>query len=81
MHGMDRLSESFDSVPHSWIITSLELIGINGKVITHTKKTLSYWKTSKRLYTEEKVIKQKIEKYSVKYSKNTQYHHCYFALA
>ena len=29
--------KAFDRVPHSWIIKSLELIGINNKVISFTK--------------------------------------------
>jgi hypothetical protein len=32
----------FDRVPHSWIIKSLELIGINNKVISYTKKVMAY---------------------------------------
>ena len=27
-----------DSVPHSWIIKSVELIGINNKMVSFTKK-------------------------------------------
>jgi hypothetical protein len=37
--------KTFDRVPHSWIIKSLELIGINNKVILFTKKVMTYWKT------------------------------------
>jgi hypothetical protein len=33
----------FDRVPHSWIIKSLELTGINTKIISFTKKTMTYW--------------------------------------
>jgi len=36
---------AFDRVPHSWILKSLDLIGINYKVITLTKKVMSYWRT------------------------------------
>jgi Reverse transcriptase (RNA-dependent DNA polymerase). len=43
----------FDSVPHSWVIKSLELVGTNNKIIYFTKKTTSYWKTNMRLHTEE----------------------------
>jgi len=32
--------KGFDRVPHSWIVKSLELIGINNKVILFTKKVL-----------------------------------------
>ena len=56
MHGIDRLSESFYSVPHIWIIKSLELIGINNKIKAFTKKAMSYWKTNMHLHTEGKII-------------------------
>jgi len=32
----------FDKVPHSWIMKSPELIGINNKVIAFTKKAMTY---------------------------------------
>jgi len=48
--------KAFDKVPQSWIIKSLELIGINNKVITFTKKVTSYWRTRMRLHTENKLI-------------------------
>ena len=44
-----------DKVPHSWIIKSLELLGINDKVIAFTKKVMPNWKTHKRLHTENMV--------------------------
>ena len=37
--------KAFVRVPHRWIIKSLELIGINNKVISFTKKVMIYWKT------------------------------------
>ena len=43
--------EAFDSVPHIWIIKSLQLIGINNKIISFTKKAMSYWKTSTHVCT------------------------------
>jgi len=48
--------KAFDRVPHSWIIKSLELTGINNKVISFTKKIMSYWRTRMRLHTENKLI-------------------------
>jgi len=48
--------KAFNRVPHSCIIKSLELIGINNKVILLTKKVMSYWRTSMRLHTENKLI-------------------------
>jgi hypothetical protein len=47
--------KAFDRVPHSWIIKSLELIGINNKVITFTKKAMTYWRTRMRLHTENEL--------------------------
>jgi len=46
----------FDSVPHSWIIKSLELIGNNNKVISFIKKVMSYWRTRMRLHAENKLM-------------------------
>jgi hypothetical protein len=43
-------------VPHSWIIKSLELIGINNKVIAFTKKAMTYWRTCMRLHAEHELI-------------------------
>ena len=48
--------KAFDRVPHSWIIKSLELIGINNKVILFTKKVMTYWKTRMCLHAEYKLI-------------------------
>ena len=48
--------KAFGRVPHSWIIKSLELIGIYNKVITFTKKVMSYWRTRMRLHAENKLI-------------------------
>ena len=53
--GWTDYQQSFDSVPHSWIIKSLELIGINNKILSFTKKAMSYWKTSMCLHTEGKI--------------------------
>jgi hypothetical protein len=46
----------FDRVPHSWIIKSLELIGVNNKVIAFTKKAMTYWKTRMCLHAENELI-------------------------
>jgi hypothetical protein len=37
--------KEFYRVPHSWIIKSLELIGINDKVISFMKKVMPHWRT------------------------------------
>jgi hypothetical protein len=43
-------------VPHSWIIKSLELIGINNKVIAFTTKAMTYWRTRMHLHAENELI-------------------------
>ena len=43
-------------MPHSWIIKSLELTGINNKVISFTRKVMSYWRTRMHIHTENKLI-------------------------
>jgi len=48
--------KAFNRVPHSWIIKSLELIGINNKVISFTKKVMSCWRRGMRRHTENKLI-------------------------
>jgi hypothetical protein len=48
--------KAFDRVPHSWIIKSLELIGISKEVITFTKKAMNYWKTCMHLHAENEFI-------------------------
>ena len=47
--------KAFYSVPHSWIIKSFELTGINNKIISFSKKAMRYWKTSMCLHTEGKI--------------------------
>ena len=54
--------KAFDRVPHNWIIKSLELIGINNKVISFTKKVMNYWKTRMCLHAENKVNRNRRHK-------------------
>jgi hypothetical protein len=44
-------------VPHSWKIKSLELTGIDNKVISFTKKVMPHWRTRMCLHAEQKLIK------------------------
>jgi hypothetical protein len=48
--------KAFDRVPHSWIIKFLELIRINNKVISFTKKVMPHWRTRMCLHAEQKLI-------------------------
>ena len=53
--------KAFDRVPHSWIIKSLELIGINKKVIAFITKAMTYWRTCMCLHAENELIDLKIQ--------------------
>ena len=55
INGMDY-QKAFDRVPHSWIIKALELTEINNKVVSFTKKVMSYWRTHMGLHTENNLI-------------------------
>ena len=48
--------KAFDRVLHSWIIKSLELIGINNKVTAFTKKAMTHWRTRMCLHAENQLI-------------------------
>jgi hypothetical protein len=48
--------KAFDRVPRSWITKPPELIVINNKVISFTKKAMAYWKTCVCLHAEHKLI-------------------------
>jgi hypothetical protein len=54
--------KSFDRVTHSWIIKSLELIGINNKVISFPKKVIPDWRTRMCLHAEQMLIQTDIIK-------------------
>ena len=74
--------KAFDRVPHDWIIKSLELIGINNKIISFTKKVMTYWKRRMCLHAENKLMETEDIKINfVEYFKETHYHHFNFAFA
>jgi len=52
--------KSFDRVPHSWIIKSLELIGINNEMIAITKKAMTHGRTLCAYKQKMSLLKQKI---------------------
>jgi len=54
--------KTFNRVPRSWIIKSLELIRINNKVIAFTKKVVTYWRTRMRLHAENELIETEVIK-------------------
>ena len=71
--------KAFDRLPHSWIIKSLELLGINDKVITFTKKAMTTWKTHMHPQTENKVLEREDIKIQCGIFQGDYYHHFYFA--
>lgn len=44
--------KAFDSVPHNWIIKSLELIGISSEVISFCRRIIPTWRTTLLLTTD-----------------------------
>jgi len=54
----------------------MQLIVISNKIISFTKKTISYWKTIFRLYAEKTLIETEHTESTVEYFKGTHYHHC-----
>jgi hypothetical protein len=51
--------KAFDRVPHSWMIKSLELIGINDKITSYANKIMSRWRKRMRVHTENKPTETK----------------------
>jgi hypothetical protein len=72
--------KAFDRVPHSWIIKSLELTGINNKIISFTKKVMAYWRTHICLQAEHKLKQTEDIKIECGILQG-DYHHCYSAFA
>ena len=58
------------------IIIIIQLIGINNKIVSFTKKTISYWKTTVRSYAEETLVETEHTENTVEYFKGTRYHPC-----
>ena len=50
--------KALDKVLLCWIIISLELIRINNKTISFTKKSINYWNTITHLHREEKLVEK-----------------------
>ena len=45
--------KAFDSIPHSWLIRSVELAKVPGKIITAIKQLMLRWRTKVCLYSED----------------------------
>jgi hypothetical protein len=72
--------KTFERVPHSWIIKSLEVIGINTKVISFTNNVTGYWRRRKLLHAENKLIKTEDIKIQFGIFQGDSLHDCNFYL-
>ena len=46
--------KAYDMVPHSWIITTMGMVGLADNIIALIKQSMNKWKTN--LYADEKLI-------------------------
>ena len=46
----------FDSVPHSWVEKSIELVGVNSKIVRFCKLSMEKWNTRLILKTKQEVM-------------------------
>jgi hypothetical protein len=54
--------KALDSVPHSWIEKSTELIGLNYKIVKFCKLTVEKWSTKLQLKTNQELIQSRLIK-------------------
>ena len=55
--------EAFDSVPHKWLITALELAKVPKKIITAIKILMQKWSTNVNIQSGEISIESQLIKY------------------
>ena len=48
--------KAFDSVPHSWMEKSIELVGVNSKIVRFCKLSMEKWNTRLILKTKQEVM-------------------------
>jgi hypothetical protein len=54
--------KAFDSVPPSWIEKSIELIGVNNKIVKFCKLSMEKWSTKLQLKTNQELIQSRLIK-------------------
>jgi hypothetical protein len=54
--------KAFDSVPHSWIEKSTELLGVNNKSINFCKSSMEKWRTRLQLKTNKELLQSRLIK-------------------
>jgi hypothetical protein len=53
--------KAFDSVPYSWIEKSIELLGVNNKIINFCKSSMEKWRTL-QLKTNQELLQSRLIK-------------------
>ena len=48
--------KAFDSVPHSWVEKSIELVGVDSKIVRFCKLSMEKWNTRLILKTKQEVM-------------------------
>ena len=48
--------KAFDDVPHSWVEKSIELVGVNSKIVRICKLSVEKWNTRLILKTKQEVM-------------------------
>jgi hypothetical protein len=54
--------KALDSVPHSWIEKSIELIGVNNKIVKFCMLSMEKWSTKLQLKTNQELMQSKLIK-------------------
>jgi hypothetical protein len=54
--------KAFDSVPHIWIEKSIELIGVNNKIVKFCKLSMGKWSTKLQLKTNQELMQSRLIK-------------------
>jgi hypothetical protein len=54
--------KAFDSVPHSWIEKSIELIGVNNKIVKFCKLSMEKWITKLQFKTNQEFMQSRLMK-------------------
>jgi hypothetical protein len=52
----------FDSVPHGWIEKSVELLGVNNKIINFCKSSMKKWNTRLKFKTSQELLQSRLIK-------------------
>ena len=53
---MDRLQKAFDSIPHDWLIKSLEIHKFNDVIVNFFKTLMTKWQTKLTLSSENETV-------------------------